>query len=34
MKSMGYGEEYQYPHDFQGNFIVQEYLPDAISGLN
>lgn len=34
MKSMGYGEEYQYPHDFQGNFIAQEYLPDAISGLN
>ena len=21
-------------HDFQGNFIAQEYLPDAISGLN
>jgi len=34
MKSMGYGEEYQYPHDFQGNFVAQEYLPDAISGLN
>jgi putative ATPase len=34
MKSMGYGQEYQYPHDFQGNFTDQEYLPDALSGLN
>jgi putative ATPase len=34
MKTMGYGLEYQYPHDFEGNFTEQEYLPDQISGLN
>ncbi len=27
MKELGYGEEYQYPHDAQGNFIPQNYLP-------
>jgi putative ATPase len=34
MKNMGYGQEYQYPHNFDGNFTAQEYLPDAISGYN
>jgi putative ATPase len=34
MKNMGYGQEYQYPHDFDGNFTAQEYLPEAISGFN
>jgi len=32
MKSMGYGAQYDYPHDFQGNFVNQEYLPDALQG--
>ncbi len=32
MKKMGYGAGYQYVHDFQGNFVEQEYLPDAIAG--
>ena len=31
MKELGYGDEYQYSHDYQNNFSVQEYLPDAIS---
>ena len=30
MKELGYGDEYQYSHDYQNNFSVQEYLPDAI----
>jgi putative ATPase len=30
MKELGYGEEYQYSHDYSNNFSVQEYLPDAI----
>lgn len=30
MKELGYGEEYQYAHDFANNFIDQEYLPDAL----
>eukprot|EP01034_Spumella_vulgaris_P017526 gene17526-22351_t len=32
MKDLGYGDEYQYPHSFEGNFLVQEYLPPEISG--
>lgn len=32
MKDLGYGDEYQYPHSFEGNFLVQEYLPKEISG--
>lgn len=32
MKDLGYGENYQYSHQFAGNFGEQEYLPDAISG--
>jgi putative ATPase len=27
MKSIGYGKEYKYPHDFDNNFISQNYLP-------
>ncbi len=30
MKELGYGEEYQYAHDYINNFIDQEYLPDAL----
>ena len=32
MKELGYGEKYKYSHDFDGNFVVQEYLPDEIAG--
>lgn len=31
MKELGYGNEYQYAHDFANNFVEQEFLPDAIS---
>ena len=31
MKELGYGDEYQYSHDYQNNFSAQEYLPDAIA---
>lgn len=30
MKELGYGEEYQYSHNYSNNFSEQEYLPDAI----
>jgi len=26
-KKMGFGAEYKYPHDFDGGFVAQEYLP-------
>lgn len=32
MKKLDYGKGYQYAHDFPGNFIDQEFLPDAIAG--
>ena len=30
MKSMGYGKEYKYAHDYPGNFVKQQYLPDEL----
>tara|TARA_R110000787_G_scaffold279936_1_gene390344 strand:+ start:11699 stop:12976 length:1278 start_codon:yes stop_codon:yes gene_type:complete len=32
MKELGYGQEYQYAHDFDSNFVLQEFLPDEIKG--
>lgn len=29
-KSLGAGVNYQYPHDFPGNFVQQEYLPPGL----
>ena len=31
MKELGYGEDYKYSHDFENNFVEQEFLPDEIS---
>ncbi len=31
MKEMGYGKGYRYPHDFEGHFVDETYLPDEIS---
>lgn len=30
MKELNYGKNYQYAHDFEGNFIQMEFLPEAI----
>ncbi len=32
MKNLGYGANYKYAHSFEKNFILQEFLPDKISG--
>ncbi|GEP90469.1 putative ATPase [Chitinophaga terrae (ex Kim and Jung 2007)] len=32
MKEMGYSKGYAYAHDYENNFVVQEFLPDAIKG--
>lgn len=32
MKEMGYGADYKYAHDYPGNFVVQQFLPDALQG--
>lgn len=30
MKELGYGKEYQYPHDFDNHFIEETYLPEEL----
>lgn len=32
MKKLGYGADYKYAHDFPGNFVRQQFMPDAIDG--
>ena len=31
MKDLDYGKNYKYSHDYEGNFVAQEFLPDEIS---
>jgi len=33
MKDLNYGKAYKYAHDYEGNFVVQEFLPDEIKNL-
>ncbi len=30
MKDMGYKKNYKYPHDFEGSFVSQDYLPEKM----
>ena len=32
MQELGYGQDYQYSHDFSNNFVDQEFLPNEIIG--
>lgn len=32
MKDLGYHDGYKYAHDYEGNFVDLEFLPDAIKG--
>jgi putative ATPase len=32
MKELNYGSNYKYAHDYPGNFIIQEFLPDELIG--
>lgn len=32
MKDLGYGAEYKYAHQYEGNFVEQDFLPDEIRG--
>lgn len=32
MKKLGYGEQYKYAHDYPGNFVRQQFLPDNLQG--
>jgi putative ATPase len=32
MKDLGYGKGYRYAHDYEGGFVAQQNLPDALVG--
>jgi putative ATPase len=32
MKNLNYGKDYQYAHQFEGNFVNHEFLPQKIAG--
>ena len=32
MKELGYAKDYKYAHDFEGNFVNQEFLPEGVEG--
>ncbi|PKA83459.1 putative ATPase [Ulvibacter sp. MAR_2010_11] len=32
MKELGYGAEYEYAHNYEGNFVPHEFLPEEIKG--
>ena len=32
MKNLGYGKDYKYAHQYEGNFIAAEFLPEGIEG--
>lgn len=34
MKKLGYGATYKYAHDYPGNFVRQQFLPDDINGTH
>jgi putative ATPase len=34
MKELGYAKDYKYAHDFEQNFVIQEFLPAEISGTS
>jgi putative ATPase len=29
-KALGHGQGYRYPHDFEGHWVKQQYLPDGM----
>lgn len=31
-RAAGHGQGYKYPHDFEGHYVAEDYLPDAIVG--
>ncbi|MBQ7855695.1 MAG: replication-associated recombination protein A [Alistipes sp.] len=32
MSEAGYGKDYKYAHDFEGNFVEQEFMPESLAG--
>jgi len=34
MKDLGYGKDYKYAHEFQNNFVDEEFLPEELCGTS
>ncbi len=34
MKNLGYGADYKYAHDYPGNFVRQQFLPNELNGTH
>ena len=32
MRRMGYGKSYKYAHEYEGHFVLQDYLPPSLTG--
>lgn len=32
MRNEGYAADYKYAHDFEGGFVIQEFMPDTLAG--
>ena len=32
LQTLNYGKEYDYAHNYENNFVNQEYMPDEIKG--
>ena len=32
MKQMDYGKNYKYAHNYESNFVLQQFLPDSLEG--
>jgi putative ATPase len=32
MKNLDYGKNYKYPHNFEGHFVMENYLPEELKG--
>ncbi|NPA67645.1 MAG: replication-associated recombination protein A [Chlorobi bacterium] len=33
MKELGYGKDYKYPHNYENNFVTQQYLPEELKNI-
>ncbi|MFT4850257.1 MAG: putative ATPase [Sediminicola sp.] len=34
MKELGYGKNYEYAHNYEGNFVAHEFMPEEIKGTS
>ena len=34
MKDMDYGKDYKYAHNYEGNFVKQDFLPEKIKNIS